>query len=89
METITQSGKVMFSQTSVILFTGVGGSRHPPLVAPPGQTPPWADTPVGTHTHPWADTPSPEIATAAEVRILLECILVTVFLHSPADSFWF
>ena len=25
---------------------------------PPGQTPPWADTPLGRHP-PWADTPSP------------------------------
>ena len=32
-------GKVMFSQASVILFTGVCG-RHPPKQTPPGQIPP-------------------------------------------------
>ena len=44
--------KVMFSQASVILFTGGVSARHPPLSRhPPGQThSPWADTPT------WADT---------------------------------
>ena len=56
-------GKVMFSQASLILFTGERG-RHPPGQVPPGgdnplvdppdrhcprQTPPWADTSPGRH----------------------------------------
>ena len=63
----------MFSQASVILFTGGGGGcgRHPPGQTPPRQTPPWADTtqtdtPLGRHTLPsvcW-DTCPP--ATAAD-----------------------
>ena len=42
-------GKVMFSQVSVILFTGglcVCG-KHPPRQTPPGQTFPVADIPLG------------------------------------------
>ena len=56
-------GKVMFSQASVILFTGRRGVS---VADTPGQTPPWADTtqadtPPGRHlqedTPPWEDTP--------------------------------
>ena len=67
-------GKVMFSQASVILFTGVCvcdpvGRHSLPGQTPPAQTPTWADIPQ-TDTPwlghpPWADTPSPETATAA------------------------
>ena len=64
-------GKVMFSQASVILFTGVCV----------WQTPPWADTPppgrqpLGRHLP--ADTPPPSRRLLQwTVRILLECILV-------------
>ena len=55
----------MFSQASVILFTGVVWQT------PPGQTPPRADTPRG-HTPPQADThhghthTPPEMATAVD-----------------------
>ena len=54
----------MFSQASIILFTG--GC----LADTPRADTPWADTPCGqTHptgqTPPWADTP-PRMATAAD-----------------------
>ena len=54
-------GKVMFSQASVILFTGEGvypsmhWGRHPPWTDTPRQTPPWIDTPLAKH--PRANTP--------------------------------
>ena len=56
----------MFSQASVILFTrggvGGGGVADTPhwADAPPRQTSPWADTPMGRHPQadaPWTDTP--------------------------------
>ena len=61
----------MFSQASVILFTGgrvcVCG-RHPPGQTPPGKHPqvdtPEVDTLLGRHP-PWAHTP-PQMATAAD-----------------------
>ena len=64
-------GKVMFSQASVILFTGRQTpppwadtpladtpGRHPP----PSQTPPWTDTIPG-QTPPYADTTPPPLST--------------------------
>ena len=67
-------GKIMFSQASIILFTG-GCGRHPPEQTPRGQKPSWADTPWAETTlgrYPtWTDTPSrvdnppPKMATAA------------------------
>ena len=50
----------MFSQVSVCP-KGESGLLHAGI-HPPGQTPPWADTPLGRHplwadTTPWADTP--------------------------------
>ena len=50
-------GKVMFSQASVILFTGglvyasINGGRHPPRQTAPGQTPPGQTPPMGGHPH--------------------------------------
>ena len=63
-------GKVMFSQASVIMFTGGGcmpsmhWGRHPPGRHPlgrhsPGQTPPWADTSPG-QTSPPGKHPPPD-----------------------------
>ena len=81
-------GKVMFSQVSVILFTGglcVCGrhppgrhplGRHPTGQTPPGQTPP---CPVHARTHTPPDqcmlgyTPCPRQPVQRTVRILLEC----------------
>ena len=54
-------GKVMFSQASVILFTGEGvypsmhWGRHPPGQTPPGRHPPGIDTPLAKH--PRANNP--------------------------------
>ena len=61
-------GKVVFSQTSVILSTGgclllVLGTHTP------GQTLPWADTPLGRHPAeqtPPVQTPPRQTATAAD-----------------------
>ena len=51
----------MFSQVSVVLFTKGDVSQHAL-----GQTPPWADTPLG-QTTPRADNfPPPAKATAAD-----------------------
>ena len=77
-------GKVMFSQTSVILFTEEVSAKHPPWAdtptpwahPPPGQTPPppgHPPPPPGQTLPPsWADTPTSQ-------RILLECILVYTY----------
>ena len=57
----------MFSQASVILFTGVcvcvcvcvsqyALEQKRPWLDSPGQTPPWADTRPGQHPPSWADT---------------------------------
>ena len=55
-------GKVMFSQASVILFTGGVSARQPP---------PWADTlPLGR------PLPRSRRLLQRTVRILLECILI-------------
>ena len=53
-------GKAMFSQMSVILFTGGRGSLsgRPPDRDPPGQIPPWTET-LQTET-PWTETPQTE-----------------------------
>ena len=75
-------GKVIFSQASVILFTGGWCGSHPPpdrhtprIYTPSGRHTPWADTPLGhtppRQTHPWAHTPldrhaTPGMATAAD-----------------------
>ena len=77
--------KVMLHQ-SVILSTGrcladTPPGRHPlGRHPPPGQTTPWADTPLGKPPQadtPWADTPLPQGRPLQRtVRILLECILV-------------
>ena len=53
-------GMAMFSQASVILFTGGEGVWQTPHEQTPRQTPlpgrpPWADTP--SRYTPWADTP--------------------------------
>ena len=75
-------GKVMFSQASVILFTG-GVSQHA-LGRPPGQTPlpPWQTPRIysplfsacwDTHTTPLPIPTHP--GGHRTVRILLECIL--------------
>ena len=85
-------GKVMFSQASVILFTGgVYPSIH---WGRPPDTPFWVDTLLGSHfppgRHPpwtgtpWADTPQadtpgrhpPRRPLQRTVHILLECNLV-------------
>ena len=54
-------GKLMFSQASVILFTGGVSAGHPPVRHPPGrhstgQTPTKQTATLGRHT-PWADIP--------------------------------
>ena len=82
-------GKVMFSQASVILFTGGVSGRHPPGQTPPGrhslgrhtpvQTPPvqassWADIPPGRH-------PSQQAATAADGTH-------PIGMHSCFKCFW-
>ena len=58
----------MFSQASVILFTGdvwqTPPSRHPPGQTPPRADTPWVGTPQGRHTPP-GQTP-PKIATAGD-----------------------
>ena len=75
----------MFSQASVILFTGGICGKHPlgrhhhcrhPLGRhPPGQTP------LGRHPllgrHPPGQTPAPRWLLQQTVRILLECLLVS------------
>ena len=67
----TVRGKVMFLHLSVILsIGGVSASVHAGIPPPPGQTPPSADT-------PWTDPPSRQLLQQM-VRILLECILVTI-----------
>ena len=72
-------GKVMFSQASVILFTG--GACIPACTGqtPPGQTPP-PPCPVHSwiHTHPCQVHAGihPRRPLQRTVRILLECILV-------------
>ena len=77
------SGKVIFSQPCVILFTGGVG-----IPACTEADPPRADTPPGTRPPPGADTPpngpdTPreqsilrDTVNARAVRILLECNLV-------------
>ena len=65
----------MFLHLSVILFTRGGVWQTPPR-----QTPPWADTPLGRHLlgrHPTQRWPLQET-----VRILLECILVPLTVHT-------
>ena len=69
---------------------GVFLSAHPPRAGthpPPGRyTPPQAGTPLRRYTPPWAGTPSPpppgsrlrHTVNERPVRILLECILVTI-----------
>ena len=64
-------GKVMFSQSSLILSTGEHGRHPPPGQVPPGRdnplvdTPwqalPWTDTPMGRY--PPADTPAKQTPT--------------------------
>ena len=88
-------GKVIFSQASVILFTGRGGAaaipprtHTPRIYTPSGRHTPWADTPLGHdppgrhtpgHTPLWTDTQPLEWLLQRTVRILLECILVIRF----------
>ena len=84
----------MFSQASVILFTG-GVWQTPPGQTPPWADNPWADTPWADTPWadtPWADTPqadTPQADTPKQdtpsrwllqrtVRNLLECILVLI-----------
>ena len=65
-------GKVMFSQASVILFTG-GVSVRTVLNPPPGRDP------LRTETTPGQRPPrqrTPLYSNELAVRILLECILV-------------
>ena len=72
-------GKVIFSQASVILFTGGSASKHAGIPHPsgPGTTP-------GPGRHP-----SPEQRILGDtvneraVCILLECNLVSTFYHKP------
>ena len=67
------------------------GEVYTPGHAPPGQTPPRADIPLGRpppgrhispgqtppgQTAPWQTPPPSEMVPSADVRILLECILV-------------
>ena len=64
-------GKVIFSQPSVILFTG---QTLPRADTPQGRHPSWADTPLGRHLlgrhpqgrhpYPWADTPGQTVTAA-------------------------
>ena len=81
-------GKVIFSQASVILSEWEGCVwQTPPAWAdhPPGD-PPWADTPWADT--PWADHPQADTSLGRHplsrrplqrtVRILLECILVSM-----------
>ena len=70
----------MFSQASVILFTGGGGLTDTPTVQlgrhPPGQIPPLcscANTPLPGQT----PHPPPGQTQQRTVRILLECILTS------------
>ena len=73
--------KVMFSQASVILFTGGGVypsmhlGRHPPGQTPSRQTPPGRQPPP---------PPSRQLLQQT-VRILLECILVTTYVLSQIE----
>ena len=64
-------------------------SRHPPECTPREQTPPRADTPPGADTPapPQSRHPSPERRPLLRtVRILLECILVQLNLHSDLET---
>ena len=76
----------MFSQASVILFTGVCG-RHPPRQTlslgrqpPLGRHPP-AQCMLG-YTHP-----SPQRPLQRTVRILLECILLVLSFGWKCNTF--
>ena len=66
-------GKVIFSQ--VCVSHSVFKGRGSPWQTPPGQRPPWTEI-------PWTDTPLDRNPTCTvksrPVRILLECILVTI-----------
>ena len=84
-------GKVIFSQVSVILFTGRGrgvmmslryGQHPPPWTAHPLDTPTPA-TP-GQHIHLWT-THAPTVKKRA-VHILLECFLVFFFFKLSARA---
>ena len=66
----------MFSQASVILFTG-GVSQHAL-----GQTPPLGIYPLPDRHPPGRHTPSPRRPLQRTVRILLKCILVSQFKFS-------
>ena len=71
----------IFTQASVILFTGGGVADTPKADTSPGQTPP---CPVHAGIHP------PRRPLQRTVRILLECILVT-FTYLPrfqCDAKW-
>ena len=70
-------GKVMFSQVSVC---PQGGGRCTPPVA-------GRHLPSGRQTPPAGRPPPPRMATAAEVHILLECILVLTAIEIPRCFF--
>ena len=74
--TINGCGKVMFSQASVILFTGGGVLQIPPRADTPslGQKPPRQTSP--------GRQPSRRLLQRT-VRTLLECILVDVCFLTP------
>ena len=74
--------KVMFLHLSVILFTGGSGR-------PPGQTPPWADTPPSPRqTPPWADNPSWNTHPIGQTTPLEQTHPPSGSRHPQADTPW-
>ena len=80
-------GKVIFSQVCVKNSVRGGVCLSVCWDTPPGQTPPYADTPMQTppeQTHPWADTP---LWADLPMAILLEYFLVYFKYHNePRDG---
>ena len=96
-------GKVIFSQASVILFTGglpqcmLGCHMPPPqdqAGTPKDQAPPRPGTPPGPGTLPGPGRHPPEQRILGDtvnervVCILLECNLVSTFYHKPLCFCW-